>query len=82
MLNGAKFHLELRSLIFRVLCILKKGRNRDNVSEPRVRLEYGPLTVCIRTFKFFFFSRARIGIDYKQLSDVILVLLMYLQPIQ
>ena len=39
MLNGAKFHLELRSLIFRVLCILKKGRNRDNVSEPRVRLE-------------------------------------------
>ena len=39
MLNGAKFNLELRSLIFRVLCILKKGRNRDNVFESRVRLE-------------------------------------------
>ena len=39
MLTGAKFHLELRSLIFRVLCILKKGRSRDNVSESRVRLE-------------------------------------------
>ena len=39
MLNGGKFHLELRSLILRVLFILKKGRNRDNVSESRVRLE-------------------------------------------
>ena len=36
------------------LCIPKKGWFRDNVSEPRVRLEYGPLTVCIRTFQCFY----------------------------
>ena len=39
MLNGAKVHLELHPLILCVLCILKKGRSRDNVSESRVRLE-------------------------------------------